>query len=185
MTDCTALVLLDWINEIVDPRGKLAAKGYAQYIDDHSVYHAVQREIDLETDSRIVIAVGLAFLPGYADQPPSSPVFGKAREFGILEASTWSTEYTDRLALPPQTVWVRKNRVSAFSSGRLDQLLRLHGVTTVRLAGVATDLAVEATARSAHDLDYTVEVLASGCAAASRDDHERALASIAKFATIV
>ncbi|MCD5422752.1 cysteine hydrolase family protein [Rhodococcus pyridinivorans] len=185
MTNQTALVLLDWINEIVDPRGRLAAKGYAHYIDDHAVYPEVQREIDRARDGRLVIAVGLGFAPGYVDQPTSSPVFGKAREFGILEASTWSTEYTTRLTLPPHTVRLRKNRVSAFSSSLLDQLLRLHGVTTVRLAGVATDLAVEATARSAHDLDYSVEVLAAGCAAATRDDHERALTSMAKFASIV
>lgn len=186
MSNLTALVLLDYINEIVHPDGKLAAKGYANFIKQHNIYEAVQRTIDGAHEEGLpIIAVGLAFEPTYVDLPAASPVFGKASEFGILQQGTWSATYADAIKLPTETVWLSKNRVSAFTETKLGQVLRNQEVTNLRLAGVATDLAVETTARMAHDLDFTVEVVAGGCAAASADDHQRALTSMSKFATIV
>lgn len=181
-----ALVLLDYINEIVDPNGKLAAKGYADFINTHGVYDSLQKHIDAaEASHDLIIAVGLGFQPMYADQPLGSPIFGKAAEFGILQRDTWSTAYTEAIKLPNDTVRVTKNRVSAFTGTTLNQLLRNQGITRVRLAGVATDLAVETTARAAHDLDFTVEILGGSSAAASTEDHQRALVSMSKFATIL
>ncbi|HPU13438.1 MAG TPA: isochorismatase family cysteine hydrolase [Aeromicrobium sp.] len=186
MTNDTALVLLDYINEIVHPTGKLAAKGYANFIQTQGVYDSLQKTIDTaHSEGDLIIAVGLAFDPTYVDQPIGSPIFGKAAEFGILQNDTWSTDYTDAIKLPGETVHLTKNRVSAFTATVLDQLLRNRGVRTVRLAGVASDLAVEATARAAHDLDYIIEIAAGSSAAASTEDHERALTSMSKFATIL
>lgn len=180
-----ALVLLDYINEIVDPSGKLAAKGYSNFIKAHGVYNALQRQIDLTDQSELVVAVSLGFLPDYTDLPLNSPIFGKAAKFGILQQGTWSTAYPDAIALPTSTVRLNKNRVSAFTGTMLDQLLRNQGIQTVRLAGIATDLAVEATARAAHDLDYSVEILSQCSAAATMEDHQRALDSLSKFAVIM
>ena len=175
----TALVLLDYINEIVDPNGKLAAK-------THSVFHSLQKHIDTaEANNNLIVAVGLGFQPTYADQPLGSPIFGKAAEFGILQRDTWSTAYTDAIKLPSTTIRLTKNRVSAFTGTPLSQLLHNQGVRTVRLTGVATDLAVEATARAAHDLDFAVQILSDSSAAATDEDHERALASASKFAVIM
>jgi len=186
MTNDTALVLLDYINEIVHPDGKLAAKGYADFIEENSVYDSLQETIDTaHSQGSLIIAVGLAFSPTYADQPLGSPIFGKAADFGILQSNTWSTTYTDAIKLPTETVHLAKNRVSAFQATALDQIIRNQGVRAVRLAGVATDLAVETTARAAHDLDYIVEVAAGSSAAASAADHDRALSSMSKFATIL
>lgn len=186
MSSSTALVLLDYINEIVHPDGKLSAKGYASFIKCHNIYETVQRTIDVAHEEGVpIIAVGLAFEPTYVDLPSASPVFGKAAELGILQKGTWSATYTDAIKLPTETVWLSKNRVSAFTSTNLGQLLRNQGVAKLRLAGVATDLAVETTARMAHDLDFTVEVVAAGCAAASAEDHQRAITSMGKFATII
>ena len=181
-----ALVLLDYINEIVDPDGQLAAKGYADFIKTHSVYDSLQKHIDTaEASHDLIVAVGLGFQPTYADQPLGSPIFGKAAEFGILQRDTWSTAYTEAIQLPPRTVRLTKTRVSAFTGTALNQLLRNQGIRTVRLAGVATDLAVEATARAAHDLDFAVQILSDSSAAATSEDHERALASASKFAVIM
>lgn len=186
MTTDTALVLLDYINEIVHPDGKLAMKGYVDFIKTQDVYNSLQKTIDItQAESGLIVAVGLAFDPTYVDQPLGSPIFGKAAEFGILQSCSWSTAYTDAIKLPTETVHVRKNRVSGFTATALDQVLRNRGVRSVRLAGVATDLAVEATARAAHDLDYIVEIAAASSAAASTEDHERALTSMSKFATIL
>lgn len=181
-----ALILLDFINEIVHPDGKLAAKGYAEFIKTHGVYDSLQRTIDTaHSRGDLIVAVGLAFDPTYIDQPADSPIFGRAAEFGILQSDTWSTDYSEAVKLPSETVRITKNRVSAFTATALDQVLRQRDVKAVVLAGVATDLAVEATARAAHDLDYIVEIAAESSAAATSVEHERALESMRKFTTIL
>jgi nicotinamidase-related amidase len=67
----------------------------------------------------------------------------------------------------------------------LDMILRARGISKVAITGVATDLAVEATARCAHDLDYGVTVLSNCCAAATDADHENALAFLSKIAVVI
>ena len=181
----TALILIDFINEIVDPAGKLAAKGYSDFIAANRVFDHVQREVDEAHDSGTpIIAVALAFSPAYEDHPVESPVFGRAAEFGILREGTWSTAFTDAINLPGATLRVTKDRVSAFAGNNLRTLLLTQGIKGVRLCGVATDLAVEATARVAHDYDLAVEIAADACAAANADDHARSIQSMTKFARI-
>jgi nicotinamidase-related amidase len=67
----------------------------------------------------------------------------------------------------------------------LTELLRDKGVTDVYICAVATDLAGEAAARSAHDNDFSVTVIGDACAAATVDDHRKSLAFLPKIATVV
>ena len=59
------------------------------------------------------------------------------------------------------------------------------GVTEVFLTGVATDMVVESTAREAHDRDFTVNVIADCCIAASDEDQQRTLTNMNKLASIL
>ena len=59
------------------------------------------------------------------------------------------------------------------------------GVTEVFLAGVATDMVVESTARDAHDRDFKVNVIADCCIAANDEDQQRSLTNMEKLATIM
>jgi nicotinamidase-related amidase len=51
---------------------------------------------------------------------------------------------------------ITKHRWGAFPGTTLDEDLRRRGVTQIVLAGVATSIGVESTARSAYDLGYNV-----------------------------
>lgn len=64
-------------------------------------------------------------------------------------------------------------------------MLRAAGMTDVYIAGVATDLAVEAAARSAHDNDFAVHVVTDASAAANQADHDKSLHVLPKFAQLV
>ncbi len=59
------------------------------------------------------------------------------------------------------------------------------GVTHLYLAGVATDMVVESTAREAHDRDFEVSVIADCCIAANDEDQQRSLANMQKLATVL
>jgi len=181
-----ALLVIDFINEIVDPNGKLAAKGYANFIAEHDTFSHLNAAIDtFRQVGDPVIFIRLAFDASYNNQPKSSPVFGKAHEFGILADGTWSTEINDAVRYHKTDEVLVKTRVSAFHDTGLAELLRNEGITDVYIAGVATDLAVEAAARAAHDSDFTVKVVTDACAAASQADHDKSLHVLPKMAQLV
>ena len=182
-----ALLVIDYINEIVDANGKLATKGYAGFITEHDTFTKLNTTIDaFRKAGDPIIFVRLAFNPAYTNQPKTSPVFGKAHEFGILADGTWSSEINSAVDYRKEAdEVVVKTRVSAFHETGLTDLLRKKGVGEVYITGVATDLAVEAAARSAHDNDFVVKVVTDACAAANQQDHEKSLHVLPKLAQLV
>ena len=69
------------------------------------------------------------------------------------------TELVAELDRQPGDLIVSKKRWGAFLGTSLDALLRGRGVTQVFLAGVATSVGVESTARSAYDCGYNVALV--------------------------
>jgi nicotinamidase-related amidase len=67
----------------------------------------------------------------------------------------WS-ELVPELDRQPTDQIVTKQRWGAFLGTNLDDYLRQRGVTQIVLAGIATSVGVESTARSAFDLGYNV-----------------------------
>jgi len=65
--------------------------------------------------------------------------------------------------------------VSGFVGTDLDRLLRLHGVSTVVIAGIITNFAAEGTARDGSDRGYRVVVLGDGCESITDGMHGFAL----------
>ncbi len=181
-----ALLVIDYINEIVDDNGKLSGKGYAAFIRDHDTFEKLNAVIaKFRAANQPIIFVRLAFKSDYQNQPKSSPVFGKAHEFGILAENTWSTEIHPSVDRKEDDTLVTKTRVSAFHNTGLTQMLRDMGVDHVYICAVATDLAGEAAARSAHDDDFTITVVADACAAANADDHQKSLSFLPKIGTVI
>jgi nicotinamidase-related amidase len=84
---------------------------------------------------------------------------------------TWPAEIGPR----PGDIVVGKPRWGAFHGTDLDASLRSRGVETVLVAGIATDIGVEATARQAYDAGYHVVVVEDATAAFTADAHEAAL----------
>lgn len=181
-----ALLVVDFINEIVDPAGKLSAKGYADFIAQHDTFEHLNTAIGAFRDAGDrVIFVRLAFESDYTNQPKNSPVFGGAHKADILADGTWSTEINKMVDYREGDDVMVKSRVSAFHDTDLATKLRDMGVTDVYIAGVATDLAVEATARAAHDFDFNVMIVTDACAAANQEDHDKSLRVLPKFASLV
>lgn len=182
----TALICIDFINEIVGSSGKLAQKGYlalAEANDTLKKLSALQEEV--RGAGGRVIHVHLGFAPDYADHPAKSLLLGGARAAGILQLGTQSTELHPAAKPEAGDLVIVKKRISAFHGTNLEITLRSLGVGEVLIAGVATDLAVQSAARDAHDRDFAVRVARDACAAGSQEDHETALRNIAKFAAVI
>ncbi len=76
-----------------------------------------------------------------------------------------------------------KSRYSAFISGssELDNVLKVRDIGTLLVAGVATSVCCESTARDAMMLDYRVLMVSDACAAATDAEHVATLGNFYLF----
>lgn len=177
--------MIDYINEVVDENGKLASKGYPAFVRAHGVLEKVNIAIAKARARGVpVIFVRIGFSPDYQDWPAFSPLFGVAKQSEALRLGTWATQIHESLDKNDMDALVTKHRVGAFYRTSLEGILQKSGINRILLGGVATDLAVQSTAREAHDRDYQVVVLEDLCAAGNEEDHVDALRLLAKVATV-
>ena len=108
-----------------------------------------------------VVLVHAAYAPDRSDalKAPVDRPLGNAPPGGF--PADWS-ELADGLA-EASDLKVTKRQWGAFYGTDLDLQLRRRGVTTVVIGGIATNMAVESTARAAHEHGYAV-VLAEDAA---------------------
>lgn len=181
-----ALLLIDFVNEIVDPKGKSAAKGYADFDTRHGTLDRVKTLLQhARSHGYAIIHVRLAFSDDYKEQPESSPVFGAAKKFGAFKTGEWGTEFHPKAAPLKNEATLTKHRVNAFFGTPLDTILRTYGIKNLAVVGCATDMAVQTAVRDAQDHDYACTVIGDCCIAANDDDQEQTLRMLAKVAKIV
>lgn len=99
----------------------------------------------------------------------SAPLFARAPDRSV--EGTWGSQFYAPVAPAPDELVVYKRGVSALAGTELDRLFRLRDVNTLVLAGVATQFAVEGTARKAVDRGYRVLVLEDCCASRIQEVH--------------
>lgn len=180
-----AIIICDFINEIVNKEGKFKGKGYASFAEQNNVLQNTANALEkARTLNFKVIFVKIGFSADYKEQPKNSLLFGKADQFQALKLDTWATSIIDTLNVEDGDFVVTKHRISPFYATSLETILRNWKVTDLYVCGCATDLVVSSTARDGHDRDFNVFVLEDCCAAGSHEDHDFALTSIKKIATI-
>ncbi len=91
--------------------------------------------------------------------------------------SDWA-ELLPELNRQPQDLTVSKRRWGSFSRTGLEERLRALGVTQVVLAGVATSIGVESTARQAYELGFHVTLAADAMTDMNPRAHANSLEAI-------
>lgn len=180
-----ALILIDFINEIVHEDGKIADKGYAEYIMSHEVLDRLNKLMLKARGANVpIIHVRLGFSKDYSELPHKSLLLGSAKNNGAFLLESWATEFHEDLDVQEHDYIITKHSMSPFYNTELDKILVDLGVKKVFIAGVATDLAVQSAAREAHDRNYEVVVIEDCCAAESDIDHDNSVETIKKFCVI-
>ncbi|MER8185982.1 isochorismatase family protein [Kitasatospora sp. NPDC094015] len=139
----TALVLIDLMDRIVDLP-----------VEPRPGRAVLEASLALATDFRAVGAPVVAVRverPGVEVQPPGSDLVASVAEIA------------DEVVV--------KRSIGGFHGTDLDDLLRERGVDTLVLTGIATNLGVESTARSAVDLGYSVVFVEDAMAALTAQEH--------------
>lgn len=147
-------------------------KGIAALPAAHSVGGVIDRSARLARAFRerglpVVLVNVAGMAPGRTDAGPPKFSFPPG----------W-TDLAPELDRQPGDLLVTKRRWGAFLGTSLDEDLRRLGVTQVFLAGVATSVGVESTARSAYDLGYNVALVVDAMTDRDPESHLHSLEKI-------
>ena len=160
-TASTALILIDLQKGI-------AARQFAP----HSFEAVLAKGKELARRFRVakapVVLVNVAFAPDLSDAltaPVERPMLAPPGGF----PEDWS-ELADGLA-EASDLKVTKRQWGAFYGTDLDLQLRRRGVTTVVIGGIATNMGVESTARTAHEHGYAVVLAEDAATSLSAEMH--------------
>ena len=128
-----------------------------------------------------VIYTAVTYQQGLPGVSPNSPLWRTLFDCVCLMEGTPAVELMDDLARRPDEPLVRGQAANGFDRTILDTVLRMAGVDTLVLVGIATDVAIESTARAASDLGYRTIVVADACTADSDESHVRSLDVLRKW----
>jgi len=171
----TALLLVDLQNDNVHPEGAFASFGAADHAVEQGLIPHVQQLLQwARKQSMPIIHNRIVFYPGGNFGGTNAPIF---RMIGpeSLKLGSWGADALEGLeALDNEPVLIR-NRMSSFNGTGLDILLRNTGVSTVIVAGVWTNMAVEHTVRDAADHGYRTILVTDATSSINADWHKAAL----------
>lgn len=185
MASDTILLVMDMLNDLVHPDG-MGAKSYVPLMQERGVYDATELAIKKARAAGVMVGyVRVGFSPDYAECPPGSPVFSKARDNDVFKLGSWGTEVLSQFAPQPGDPDIIKHRVSPFYATKLEPLLRAQGIRRLVLSGVSTNGVVSAAVREGHDRDYDCVLLEDCCAGATREEHEHAMSGLRRYAQVV
>jgi nicotinamidase-related amidase len=121
-----------------------------------------------------VVLVRVTFAPDGSDAVPGRT---EASGAGGTRPVGWDV-IVDELAGHDGDIVVTKRNWSAFYGTDLDLQLRRRGVTQIVLAGIATSIGVESTARAAHEHGYHVTLATDAMADRDADAHANSIGRI-------
>ncbi|WP_133127513.1 cysteine hydrolase family protein [Legionella nagasakiensis] len=179
-----ALVVIDFINDLTHPDGKLA-KGYELLAKNHVIERANQAIAHARQNNWLLIFVRVGFSEHYLECLKHSPIFGQLPQKEALKLGTWGTNFLDSLHVQPNDLIITKHRISPFYGTELDLILRTQDINTVFVSGFSTDMAVQSMIREGHDRGYTMMVLADACSAHTEENHQTSLLSLSRLAQLM
>lgn len=183
----TALVLVDLQNDNVHSDGAFASSGAAGHADEQELVPHVKQLLEwARSQSLAIIHNRIVSYPGGDFGGSNAPIF---RMIGpeSLKLGSWGADVVEGLEAVEGEPVLLRNRMSCFNGTGLDVLLRNLGVTTVVVAGVWTNMAVEHTLRDAADHGYRPIIVTDATSSINADWHGAALTyaltNIADFTT--
>ncbi|MGY1494963.1 isochorismatase family cysteine hydrolase [Aeromonas dhakensis] len=179
-----ALLVIDFINDIVHPNGKIASSA-THTSEKNAIANANKAMTYARQHGWLVILVKVGFESNYHTHPKNSPMFGKAKQFGALALGQFGTEFHAELDVQTSDYVIEKPRVSPFYGTALEPALRANKIEHLYVCGVSTEWAIQATVRDGHDRDYLITIIEDACAAGSEEEHQQSILMLSRIATVI
>ncbi len=180
----TALLVVDMQNGFCDPQGTMARAG-VNYLPQNRIVPAVKQLVSVCRRAGIHVAWSLQ--RHYPDDLTRKKhrIPSHLTKLGVVPClnDTWDAELVAQLkgdVMPEDDVF-EKHRSSCFYNTTLEVKLRMRGMTTLIVCGVATNYCVESTIRDAYARDYDIVVVEDCVATLWEDLHRATLRNVELF----
>lgn len=179
----TAVLAVHWQVDVISPEG-VFGKVFAPAVAASGI---VPRTKSLLAAARRagarVVYVNVLYFPGYAGHIRNNALFNAVVDQGGFIRGTPGVEVVPELRPESGDITVEHSRISAFFGNDLTTMLIGHGIETVIVTGVATNVAIDHTVRDAVQLGYRTILAEDCCCSSSPDYHEAALKTLRVLAT--
>ncbi|HZQ65472.1 MAG TPA: isochorismatase family cysteine hydrolase [Gaiellaceae bacterium] len=184
----TALVVIDVQNDFCAPGGMMDREG-----SDLTAVQEMAQALPRLVDEARRAGVLVVFVRNVYNTEPNrylSDVWleqaarrrkGSYTVSAVCAPDSWEGDFYGEARPVQGDPVVTKHRFSSFYNTDLETVLRARSIRTVVLAGVASNVCVETTAREAFVRDYYVVFLSDGTATYDRSAHEATLRVIDQF----
>lgn len=169
--------------DIIGPDGAFADLFHEQIAARGIVGKLAQLLAQAREAGATTVYTRIAFKPDFSDLEPNSPLLQMVRQAGCLVEGSAAAAIIDALAPESGDVVLTNQAVGGFSI-QLAELLESRGIETLLIAGVATNISVESTARAAVDHGYRVVIVEDACSAATEQAHAASIGSLGLLAAI-
>jgi nicotinamidase-related amidase len=177
------LLVIDFINEIVN--SDYPAASCADFVASHQVMLHANEAIAIAREQGIdVVHVKVGYSDDYRECARHSNLFKMARQNELFKLSGSGCDFHHQMDVLPEDTVLVKHRISAFYQTGLDVLMDERNIDELVICGVSTNMAVELTAREAHDRDIKTTVLMDACAAATMELHQAAIANLKRLVNV-
>lgn len=180
----TAVVSIHNQGDIIEPNGAFADMFHEQITRRNVVGQLAGLLEQARTAGAPIIYTRIAFTPDYSDLVPNSPLLQMVQQAGCLVDGTESAAIIPPLIPSPGDAVITNQQVGGLGT-ELAELLRSRNIGTLLIAGVATNISVESTARAAVDHGYRVAIVEDACSAATEAAHAASIESLGLLATIL
>jgi biuret amidohydrolase len=172
----TALLVVHMAKGVAGPVDSSFNRMFRQRAEKSGIIGRQVRLLDAFRRAKAkVVYTFVTYQPGLPGVKPNSPLFRTLVENPTLLQGTPAVEAMDEVAPQPGETVVRGQGANGFEGTALEIILRVAGADTLVLVGIATDVAVESTARAASDRQYRTIVVSDACEADSDEAHIRSL----------
>lgn len=175
-----AALLVDMQNAFCSPDGSFAARGWTIPRLAQVIKTALALREYARSESWPLFYTRLAYRPDYSDGGLLLDDHPRLRSMRAYLDSTEDAEIIPELSPQSKDVVITKTRYDPFVGTRLEQELIARGVGRIVVAGLLTNVCVEATVRGAYDRGVRAIVLRDGVASYSDELHEASLQTLAR-----
>ncbi|KPQ05779.1 MAG: ureidoacrylate peracid hydrolase [Rhodobacteraceae bacterium HLUCCA12] len=157
----TALIVVDMQNAFASPGGMFDLAGH-DISGAGPVVEQLERLLPALRAAQVpIIYLQMAFKPDLSDAGgPDSPAYHKELALRmmrerpelsgkLLVEGSWDWQFVDRVAPKTGDLVIRKSRYNGFTGSDLAKTLTARGIRHLLFCGIATNICVESTARSA------------------------------------
>jgi len=169
----TAVILIEFQNEFCNEEGKLHDVVKDEIYRQNTVENASKLAAAAREKGCLIIHCPFIFDAEWVDENCVSGIIGDVKQGEAFIPGSWGAEIIDEIKQhDADVVLAGKRALSAFTNTGLEQLLQQYDIKNVALSGFLSNVCVEASARSAYDLGYNVNVVKDATASGSQANQQ-------------